>query len=82
MASKKIPLGRIGPAKPEQIKYCFDKKSITKMSKGALIAATGGAALFILNALKVANVGALEPIIVILVPTLINMVKEYLKGIE
>lgn len=82
MTNKKIPLGRIGPDKDEQIKNCFDKKTIKKIGKGALIAATGSAALFILNAIKVTNVGIGEPLVVMLVPTLINMVKEWMKGHE
>ena len=72
-------LGMIGQ-KPEQIKNSFDKKSIKKMGKGALIAATGGAALFILNALKITNVGICEPIVVVLIPVLVNMIKEWMRG--
>jgi len=44
-----------------------------------LLAASGGAALFVLNILKIANFGTLEPLIVILVPALINIVKVWMR---
>lgn len=66
----------------DQIKHSFDKKTINKIIKGALIAATGSAALFILNYLKKVNIGTLEPVIVMAVPTLINVVKEWMKGAD
>ena len=65
-----------------QVKYSFDKESLIKMLKGALIAATGAGALYLLNA-----IGAVQfdnPLVVslvaLLVPTAVNMVKEYMKG--
>lgn len=66
----------------EQIKYKFDRKTLKKISKGALIAATGSAALFILDYLKMINIGTLEPIAVMIVPTLINLIKEWMKGAD
>ena len=62
-----------------QVKYHFDKKTSIKIFKGTLLAASGGAALFVLNILKIANFGTLEPLIVILVPALINIVKIWMR---
>ena len=63
-----------------QIKYHFDRKSNLKILKGTLIAASGGAALFILNLLKSINFGNFESVAVILVPALINEMREWMKG--
>jgi len=66
--------------KDVQLKYKFDKKTSVKILKGTLIAGTGGAALFALNIIKNTGVGSLEPIIVILIPALINLIKEWMQG--
>lgn len=65
-----------------QKKNSFDKETVTKIGKGALIAGAGAVALYILGA-----VGALEikdPLLTSLVawavPTLTNLVKEWMKG--
>jgi hypothetical protein len=65
-----------------QHKNSFDKESLVKMLKGALIAGTAAAALFSLDML-----GTMElenPILAMLVasgvPTLVNVVKEFHKG--
>jgi len=64
----------------DQKKFSFDRKTIKKIFKGALIAGTGGGALFVLNSLQVVETGPCAPIIASLVPTMINMVKEWMKG--
>jgi len=65
-----------------QIKRTFDHDSVIKILKGAGIAGTGAFALYVLNA-----VGAMEfenPMLISLiawiVPTLTNLVKEWMKG--
>lgn len=65
-----------------QIKFSFDKVTLTKILKGAMIAATGGAALAILNylgALEVDN-PLLASFLVWLTPVATNVVKEWMKG--
>lgn len=66
----------------DQIKNSFDKVTIIKVLKGALIAATGTAALFILNWLGGVDVGnpLLTGLIAWAVPTLTNLIKEWMKG--
>ena len=64
-----------------QTKGSFDKETITKIIKGAVIAATGSAALFILDAVKVIDFGSsITPFVAALVPILVNMVKEWVRG--
>ena len=65
-----------------QIKNALDQETLVKVGKGALIAATAAAALFILD-----FIGALElenPFLVSFlawfVPVVTNIVKEYRKG--
>lgn len=66
----------------KQIANSFDKATLVKIGKGALIAGTGAAALFILDA-----VGSIEftnpnitTLVAFSVPFLVNMVKEYMRG--
>lgn len=68
--------------KTMQVKKSFDQESLTKMLKGALIAFTGAGAISLLN-----YIGALQldnPVLTSLVawgvPTLINVIKEWMKG--
>jgi len=74
MAEKKIDI------KEEQKKYSLDKITVKKISKGACIAGTGAAALFVLDALKIIQTGPYAPVIALLVPTLTNMIREWMKG--
>lgn len=61
--------------------YSFDKETLVKIGKGALIAGTGAMALYILNAIGAINFGSTAtPIIAMLIPVLVNIVKEYIKG--
>jgi hypothetical protein len=66
----------------EQVAYSFDKVSVMKILKGLAIAVTGAIGLAILN-----YVGALQfsnPMVAYavatFVPTLVNVVKEWIKG--
>ena len=65
----------------EQIKHQFDKVTLIKISKGALIAATGAAALYILGWIKDLDLGTWTPLIVAIVPILVNAIKEWKKGV-
>ncbi len=66
----------------EQIKYSFDKTTLTKIGKGALIAGTGALALYILNAIGGLNLQnpLLVSVIAWIVPTLTNLIKEWMRG--
>lgn len=66
----------------EQIKNSFCAVTRNKIVKGALIAVSGSAALGLLDyvgALKIDN-PALASFIAFVVPTLVNVVREYMKG--
>lgn len=63
-----------------QIKGQFGKVELGKVGRGALIAATGALALYLLDWAGTLEVGTMTPIIAALVPILVNIVKEWLKG--
>ena len=64
-----------------QIKNRFDTTTVAKIGKGALIAATGAAALYILGAMEAIDFGSvITPIVAVLVPVLVNAIKEFMKG--
>ena len=63
-----------------QTKNSFDLETMKKIGRGALIAGTGAAALFILNSMGSIEAGGLTPLIGFLVPFLSNLVREYTKG--
>jgi len=63
-----------------QIKGQFGKVELIKVGKGALIAASGAAALYLLGWAGTLDVGIMTPIVALLVPTLVNTIKEWLKG--
>ena len=63
-----------------QIKNSFDKESLIKIGKGALIAGTGAVALYFLDWVSTLEVGTWTPIISMVVPILVNTVKEFMKG--
>lgn len=64
-----------------QIKNSFDKETLAKIGRGALIAGTGAVALYILGALGTIDFGsAITPIVAALIPILVNIVREWLKG--
>ena len=65
-----------------QTKNTFDQETLIKIGKGALIAATAAAALYILEAIGAIDVG--NPIAVSfiawIVPVATNAIKEWKKG--
>lgn len=67
----------------EQIKNKFDRITLIKIGKGALIAGCGTVGLYILGWLGTVNYGSQwTPIITALIPILVNAIREYMKGIE
>jgi hypothetical protein len=66
----------------KQVANSFDRATLIKIAKGAIIAAGGAAALFILNYLGTINIS--DPLFASAVawgvPTLTNLIKEYLAG--
>ena len=64
-----------------QKQYKFDKITVIKILKGALIAGTGTAALYILKAISSMDFGSSwTPIVAALVPIGVNIVREWMKG--
>lgn len=65
-----------------QTKFSLDQETIVKILKGALIAGTGAAALFILNAIKSMQIDnvALVGLVAWFVPFAVNFVKEWMRG--
>lgn len=67
----------------EQIKYHFDKTTLQKIGKGALIAASGAAGLYILGTIGKIDFGsAWTPIVAMLIPIAVNALKEWMKGTQ
>lgn len=65
-----------------QIRHSFDRITLLKIGRGALIAGTGGAALYLFGILGGMDLGSVwTPIIAMIVPTLVNIVKEWLRGV-
>lgn len=65
-----------------QIKYRFDRDTLKKIGKGALISATGAAALYVLDfigALQFSN-PEITSLVAFAVPFLVNVVREWMKG--
>ena len=64
-----------------QTKKSFDKDTCIKILKGALIAATGGFALYFLDAMGKIDFGStITPFIAVLIPVAVNAIKEFLRG--
>ncbi len=65
-----------------QYKNQFDKITQNKIVRGALIALSGGAAISLLTFLQGQDFGdaTINGLVAWLVPTLVNMTREYLKG--
>ena len=64
-----------------QTKHSFDKVTLLKIAKGALIAGSGAAGLYILGAMKALDFGSLlTPIIAAIIPILVNALKEWVQG--
>jgi len=66
----------------KQIKYKFDKITLIKIGKGALISAVGAVGLYILDALG--KIEVTDPYLVSFlawfIPTTTNAIKEWLRG--
>ena len=65
-----------------QIKNSFDKETLVKIGKGALIAATGAVSLYILaimGTLKIDN-PVLTSFLAWFIPFAVNAIKEWMKG--
>ena len=65
----------------EQIKNQFDKTTLIKIGKGALIAATGTLALYLLDWFGSLDLGVYTPLVAAIVPIAVNAIKEWRKGI-
>ena len=64
-----------------QIKNSLDQETIKKILKGALIAGTGGAGLYILGAIGTLDFGStLTPLVAVIIPALVNLIREWMKG--
>lgn len=63
-----------------QIAKQFDAVTIQKIIKGALIASTGAGVLYILNWAKDLDLGAFTPLLVAIVPIVVNGIKEWMRG--
>ena len=67
-----------------QIAYSFDCKTMKKIGKGLLISMSGAATLAGLDYIQTIQIDnpLIATLVVILVPSLINAVREYIKGEE
>jgi hypothetical protein len=63
-----------------QVKNSFDKASLIKVGKGALIAGTGALALYLLDWIGTLEVGVYAPLVAAVVPIVVNGIKEWMKG--
>lgn len=64
-----------------QVKNSFDRETLIKVGRGALIAGTGAVALYLFDWIGTIDVGTTwTPLIGAVVPFLINAVKEWMKG--
>jgi len=64
-----------------QIARQFDKKTLTKIGKGALIAGTASIALYLLKWVGTLDLDTLTPIVAAIVPILTNAILEWRKGV-
>jgi len=63
-----------------QVKNQFDKSSLTKIGKGALIAGGAAIAIYLLTWVTSLDFGQFTPMVVGVAAILINSIKEYRKG--
>ena len=63
-----------------QIRNQFDKKSLIKIGKGALIAGTGAIALYLIDWFSKLDLGTFTPLVAAIVPIAVNAIKEFIKG--
>lgn len=66
----------------EQTKFSFDKVTITKIAKGAMISATGAGAIAALNYLGTIQISNpdIAAFVAFFVPFMVNLIKEYVRG--
>jgi len=65
----------------KQTKFTFfEKETLIKTLKGAAIAGTGAAALYILKFVGTINFGPITPIIAAGTPIIFNAIKEWMRG--
>lgn len=63
-----------------QVKYSFDKESLIKIGKGALIALGGCLLTYLAEQLPFVDFGSYTPVAVSVFSFLINAGKEWIKG--
>jgi len=63
-----------------QESFAFDKITLLKIGRGALIAGAGAAAVYGLEAVLTMDFGESTPIVVALASILLNAVREFVKG--
>jgi len=63
-----------------QYAYRFDKETLLKISKGALIAGGAAVIVYALQALSQTDFGSYTPAVVAICGILINVAKEFIKG--
>lgn len=59
----------------------FDKETMKKIGRGALIAGGGALMVYLLQSIAGMDFGEASPLIVALCGILINAVREYMKGV-
>jgi hypothetical protein len=63
-----------------QIKNSFDRETLLKIGRGALIAGGGVMAVYILEAITKMDFGQATPLVVGVASIIINAIKEWRKG--
>jgi hypothetical protein len=65
-----------------QTKYSFDKTTLIKIGKGALITFTGAGTIAVLGYIGALNIEnpTLAGLIALIIPVLVNTIREWMKG--
>ena len=63
-----------------QTKYSFDRATLIKIAKGAIIAGGGAITIYMLQAISAMDMGIFTPLAVSLASIAINSIKEYISG--
>ena len=63
-----------------QVKYRFDKETLRKIGRGALIALAGTTGTVLLQYATNSNFGAYTPVVTAGISILVNIAREYVKG--
>jgi hypothetical protein len=64
----------------EQIKNQFDRATLIKIGRGALIAGTATVALYLLDWVGTLDLDIFTPLVAAIVPIIVNAIKEYKNG--